>query len=106
MKDIKTVAELNTILNSESNDLVVVKFSASWCNPCKMLTDTITGIEPNINGVKFYEVDVDEAEETLIDEYQIQSVPVMIFFNEGLQVDRVVGARGKADLLALIEKNK
>ena len=106
MKKIKTINELDEILANGSNRLSVLKVSACWCAPCKMLARTISEIEDSLENVDFYEVDVDEAESELIEKYEIQSVPVLLFFNEGLQVDRVVGARNKKDLLEIIEKNK
>ena len=107
MKEIKTIAELDEILANETNKLVILKIGAQWCSPCRMLERTISEIEESDSGnVVFYGVDVDEAETELLEKYMIQSVPVMLFFNDGLQIDRIVGARGKSDLLALIEKNK
>ena len=106
MKELKTVEELDKVLTERSGVLICLKIGAQWCNPCKMLERTISEIEPTLEGVEFYGVDVDEAEEALIEKFQVQSVPVMLFFNEGLQVDRVIGARGKTELLELINKNK
>ena len=104
MKQIRTTEELDNAINGEG--LQCIKVGAQWCAPCKMLEKTITDIEPTLEGVYFYEIDVDDVDETIIDKFAIQNVPVMLFFNEGLQIDRVVGARGKKDLLELIDKNK
>ena len=106
MKELRTVEELDNLLAEQGKTLTVVKFGATWCGPCKMLERTISEIEPTLENVEFYGVDVDEADEALIERFQIQSVPVLLFFNEGLQVDRVLGARGKSDLLEIINKNK
>lgn len=105
MRQITNLDELNNIIEN-SKDLVIFKFGGEWCGPCKMLECTISEIESTLENVEFYGVDVDEADETLIERFQIQSVPVLLFFNEGLQVDRVLGARGKSDLLEIINKNK
>ncbi len=105
MKKLKTVEELSNIIENSEN-LVIFKFGGEWCGPCKMLEHTISEIEGTLENVQFYEIDVDEADEELIEKYQIQSIPVLLFFNEGLQVDRITGARGKSELLELIEKNK
>ena len=106
MKELKTVEELDKLLAEQGNTLAIVKIGAHWCGPCKMLERTISEIESTLEGAEFYSVDVDEADETLVERFQVQSVPVLLFFNEGLQVDRVIGARGKSELLELIEKNK
>ena len=104
MKQIKTNEELDNIISEEG--LQVIKIGAPWCGPCRMLESTISDIEPTLDGVHFYEIDVDDVDERIIERFGIQNVPVVLFFNEGLQVDRVVGARSKKDLLELIEKNK
>lgn len=106
MKELKTLEELDKLLLEQGKKLIVLKIGASWCAPCRMIERTISEIEPTLENVEFYGVDVDEADEALIEKFQVQSVPVLLFFNEGLQVDRVLGARGKSDLLEIINKNK
>jgi len=103
MKQIKTNEELNDVI--KGGGLHVIKVGAQWCAPCKMLEKTITEIEPTLEDVHFYEIDVDDVDERIIEKFGIQNVPVILFFNDGLQVDRVVGARGRKDLMELIEKN-
>ena len=105
MRQITNLDELNNIIEN-SKDLVIFKFGGEWCWPCKMLERTISEIEPTLEGVEFYAVDVDEADEELVERFQVQSVPVLLFFNEVLQVYRVLGARSKSDLLEIINKNK
>lgn len=104
MEQIKHKEELDDAISQDG--LTIVKVGASWCQPCKMLERTITDIEPTVENVKFYEIDVDDVDESVIDGYQIQSVPVLLFFNEGLVVDRVLGNIPKSMLLDKIEKNK
>lgn len=106
MKQITTMQEVNDILAANTkNELVIIKIGAPWCGPCKMLEKTIEDIEPTLDNVKFYEVDVDEVEEDFIETYQIQNVPVLLFFNEGLQVERETGNIPKSKLLELIKDN-
>lgn len=106
MKQITTLQEINDILAANTRDeLVIIKVGGQWCGPCKMLEKTIADIEPTLDKVKFYEIDVDEAEEEIIEKYQIQNVPVLLFFNEGLQVERETGNIPKSKLLELINKN-
>lgn len=107
MKEITKIEELDNIISGEEKKLVVVKIGAPWCGPCRMLETTIEDIEKTHSDiVTFYSINVDEAETDLIEKYQVQSVPLLLFFSEGCQVDRIVGARNKTDLIALIEKNK
>lgn len=106
MKKITTMQEVNDILaNNTKDELVVFKVGAKWCGPCRMLEKTIEDIEPTLDKVKFYEIDVDEVDESFIEAYQIQNVPVLLFFNEGLQVEREVGNIPKSKIMELINNN-
>ena len=90
MKEIKNLAELEEILNNDKG-LVCLKFGAPWCGPCRMLESTIQSIEGTIEDVTFYEINVDEVENELLEKFAVQNVPLLLFFNEGLQVGREVG---------------
>ena len=89
MKEIKNLAELEELV--QGTGLHVVKFGAPWCGPCRMLESTIQSIEGTIEDVTFYEVNADEAENELLEKFAVQNVPLILFFNEGLQVGREVG---------------
>ena len=104
MEEIKSIVELDEVLSKNEN-LHIVKFYGQWCAPCKMLQNTIEKIAPTLEGVDFYGVDVDEADETLIDKYMIRSVPILLYFKGSLQVDRTMGALPEKMLLEKIEEN-
>lgn len=104
MREIKNLEEFNSAVNGDG--LVVVKFSAPWCAPCRTMTRIINEIEPEIEGVKFFEVNVDESDDELISKHNIQSIPVILFFKECLQTDKIVGSRTKAQLVEIIDKNR
>lgn len=72
----------------------VLKFSASWCGPCKMLSKTIEGINTN---VVFEEVDIDEQSELAV-EYGIRGVPTLVMLDENVEVKRSVGNLTKQQL--------
>ena len=76
----------------------VLKFSASWCQPCKMLSKTIEGmtIETPIE-----EIDIDEQEELAI-QYQIRSVPTLVMLDDDKEVKRVTGMQSSTQLEAWI----
>lgn len=81
----------------------VVKFSTDWCNPCKVLQKTLDRLEPQYPNVNFIHVDVEESPE-LAQEFQIQSIPVMIFMKEnGEIVNRKVGLMPEKAIVSEIE---
>ena len=89
----------------KENGKILVDCYAPWCGPCRMLEKTIEDIEPTLDKVKFYEIVIDEVDESFIETYQIQNVPVLLFFNEGLQVEREVGNIPKSKIMELINNN-
>lgn len=84
--------------------LVVVDFYAEWCGPCKMLGPIYEEVS-QLCGEKasFYKVDIDQSME-LAQEYQITTVPTLLFFKDGVIVHAVTGFISKAQLEQLIEQ--
>ena len=103
MKKITTKEELNNFIAEFPNDVVVVKFSAGWCTPCRVLADTINSFTVGETaGVEFCEIDVDEADEELVAEYNIRNIPVLIFTKNGEVIGREVGLKTKEQILETI----
>jgi thioredoxin 1 len=63
----------------------VLKFSASWCTPCKVLSATLKDVE----GVK--EIDIDKNRE-LTAKYSVRSVPTLVFLQDDKEVERTTGS--------------
>ena len=77
---------------------VIVDFWAEWCMPCKMLTPVIDELAKEYEGkVKFAKVNVDNNTE-LATNLQILSIPVLIVFNKGKEVTRIVGVNPKQEI--------
>ena len=74
---------------------VVVDFWASWCGPCMMLAPVMEELDPELPGVKFCKVNVDD-EHDLAMEFQIESIPTLLCVKDGKVVKRLVGFRDKA----------
>ncbi len=77
---------------------VLVDFFATWCGPCKMIAPFIEQISSEMEGkAKVVKVDIDESEK-LAANYQIMSVPTLMFFKDGKVVDQMIGAKSKEDI--------
>lgn len=63
----------------------VLKFSASWCTPCKVLAATLKDVEGITN------VDIDQNRQLAID-HNVRSVPTLVFLKDGVEVDRTTGS--------------
>lgn len=74
----------------------LLKFSASWCGPCKMLSTTIAGIKDEIP-YPIEEIDVD-VNTDLAKKFSIRGVPTMILVNEDTEVKRKVGVMTASEL--------
>lgn len=87
--------------------LGVVDFGATWCGPCQALAPTIEELAGEYSGsnVKICKCDVDEASD-LAAQWGIMSVPTIIFFKNGKQVDSVMGNQKKQVLKDKIEKHR
>ncbi len=94
-----TSATFDETINSADN-LVVVDFWAEWCGPCKMIAPILDDIAVEKAGViSIAKVNVD-TEPDLAMRFDVMSIPTMIVFKNGVPAKRIVGAKGKAQLLA------
>ena len=84
---------------------VLVDFYADWCGPCKMLGPVLAEISEEMTDVDFFGLDVDENPVPSVN-YGIHSVPTLILFKDGLEVDRMIGFTPKEDLVNWIEENR
>lgn len=83
---------------------VLVDFWANWCGPCKAIAPTIDELAEEYDGrFKIGKVNVD-AENSLVKNFNIMSIPTMITFKDGKEVEKVIGARSKNDLKGMLEK--
>jgi thioredoxin 1 len=86
-----TNEEFKEIINN-SHKLVVVDFFAEWCMPCIMMSPVIDDLSVKIKEVKFAKINIDDNRE-LTDKYNVASIPCLVIFKNGKEVDRIVGGR-------------
>jgi thioredoxin 1 len=74
--------------------VIVKKFSAVWCGPCRALTPVMNEIKGNYSNVKFEEYDIDEYSD-ITEEYGVRSVPTVIIVKDGIELQRFTGLSSK-----------
>ena len=77
----------------------LIKFSAAWCGPCKMLSKVMEGADL---GIPVKEVDIDEQFEVAAT-YQIRGVPTLVLLEDGKEVKRKTGMMQLKELKEFIE---
>jgi thioredoxin 1 len=85
------------------NQLVLVDFFATWCQPCKMMHPILKQVKDILGErIRIIKIDVD-THNTLSQKYQIQSVPTLMLFRRGEVLWRTSGVIQKAELLSTID---
>jgi thioredoxin 1 len=83
---------------------VMVDFWAPWCGPCRMVAPIVEELAGEYDGkVKFVKLNTDDNVDTAT-RYAVRSIPTLMVFKAGEQVDQVIGFRPKSELKKTLEK--
>jgi thioredoxin 1 len=83
---------------SIAKGVTLVDFYADWCGPCRVLTPILESVAEEMQGkVTFAKVDIDRNQE-IAAQYEVMSIPTLILFKDGKEVNRLVGLREASDI--------
>ncbi len=103
--DVVHLNDANFDSTVKSSTKLVVDCWAPWCGPCRMLAPTFEALAKDFAGnVVFAKMDTDECPKTAMS-LGIHSIPTLIFFKDGKQVERMTGAHPRANIEAVIKKH-
>ncbi len=78
---------------------LVVDFWAEWCGPCRMVAPVLEQIATeNAGKIRLAKLNVDDAP-AVAQRFSIMSIPTLMVFKDGVMKKRIVGAKGKGQLL-------
>ncbi len=86
----------------KSNVPVLVDFNAGWCGPCRAMKPMLDELAEGDPGYVIASVDID-SEDELAEEYDVTSIPCLVVFKGGEEVNRSVGLIPKEAIAELVE---
>jgi thioredoxin len=81
----------------------VVDFWAPWCGPCRMIAPVIEQLASERRDIRFGKLNVDENPGTA-SSFGVHGIPLLVFFKDGVETGRVVGAVPKGQIEAAIRQ--
>lgn len=92
MDTIITIEDYNNLVNNNKDKLIILRFFAEWCQPCKLLEKNINSIKLNYSNVIFTNIDADSVDNSdLLDKFDVRTLPKLVFIKNGVVLEETVG---------------
>lgn len=89
----------------QNKQLTIVDFWAEWCAPCRMLAPILEDLDKTYKGrLTIGKLDI-KTYDQIAKEHHVSSIPTLIFFQDGVEKERIIGLQSKAYIEAIIEKH-
>lgn len=97
-KKILTLTDKN-FQSQAKNKVVLVDFWAAWCAPCRMMAPVLNDVAEELTGnAHVGKVNIEQYQ-SLAQKYSVRSIPTLILFKDGTEINRFVGVKSKEFLL-------
>lgn len=85
-----TVDIFNNEILKNKNDLFIIKFESDFCMQCVAIKPTLNKLEQEYPNVNFYNANIRDVND-IANNYNILSLPTLIFFKNGKEINRLIG---------------
>ena len=94
VREIKTIDDFKkTIIETTTNNLIIIDFFADWCGPCKAIAPHIEKLDEKYPNIEFYKINVDATDlEKICTACKIKSLPTFCYFHNRAYLFEVIGA--------------
>ena len=97
--ELKHVNSENFESEINSGKVTLVDFFATWCGPCKMLGPVLEQVADEVKDkANIVKLDIDGSMD-IAKQFGVMSVPTMVIFKDGKEVERIVGLRQKSQIV-------
>ncbi len=98
------ILNLKNFKNQTRSGLVLVDYWAPWCGPCKVMSPILNDLAEEVDeSVTVAKVNVDH-NQALAKKFKVRSIPTLILYQDGVEVDRFMGVKSKKFLLKELQK--
>ena len=112
MKNIPLVADNDKILtltdqnfqHQTKHKVVLVDFWAAWCAPCRMMAPVLNDVANELSGNSHVGKINIEQHQVLAQQFKVRSIPTLILYKNGIEINRFVGIKNKEYLIQQINK--
>ena len=102
-ENVLTLTEQN-FQQQTKNKVVLVDFWATWCAPCRMMAPVLNDVASNLSGnSKIGKVNIEQFQ-SLAQKFKVRSIPTLILFKNGVEINRFVGIKSKEFLLKQLQQ--
>lgn len=104
-KNILTLSDKN-FQQQTKNKIVIVDFWAEWCAPCRMMAPVLNDVASELIGnQRVGKVNIEQYQ-SLAQKYKVRSIPTLILFKDGKEIDRFVGVKSKEFIVNQLQKTQ